>query len=154
MVNIARTTPTITPMMNHSIIVLLHGQGWFFSHGSRIFLSAQKREEFIPFSSYGAGWVSGQGGGGTPSKRENGGATRGRRDRRYLPLCVFVRLVYGCLLYKKYTVGVDRHGVPYFWDLFSPEYSGPAERRLPLQGETIIKRATPGRPLLSFVRQA
>src|SRR3990172_8805237 len=81
MVNIARTTPTITPMMNHSIIVLLHGQGWFFSHGSRIFLSAQKREEFIPVSPYGAGWVSGQGGGGTPSKRENGGATRGRRDR-------------------------------------------------------------------------
>jgi len=62
MVNIARTTPTITPMMNHSIIVLLHGQGWFFSHGSRIFLSAQKREEFIPVSPYGAGWVSGRGG--------------------------------------------------------------------------------------------
>src|SRR3989304_5617824 len=77
MVNIARTTPTITPMMNHSIIVLLHGQGWFFSHGSRIFLSAQKREEFIPVSPYGAGWVSGRGGGGGGrSQRQNGGAAR------------------------------------------------------------------------------
>lgn len=47
MVKIARTTPTITPTMNHSIIVLLPGQGWFFPHGSRIFLSAKKREEFI-----------------------------------------------------------------------------------------------------------
>src|SRR3972149_1484416 len=78
MVNIARTTPTITPMMNHSIIVLLHGQGWFFSHGSRIFLSAQKREEFIPVSPYGAGWVSGRGGGGgAPSQGETGGGGGG-----------------------------------------------------------------------------
>src|SRR4030065_1040719 len=58
MVNIARTTPTISPTMSHSVIVLLPGQGWSFSHGSRIFFSAQKREEFT-----------------------NGGATRGRRDR-------------------------------------------------------------------------
>ena len=84
MVNIAKTTPTITPTMNHSIIVLLPGKGWFFSHDSRIFLSVQKREEFYPcFSLRGRMGLGGGGGGGggTPSKRENGGATSGRRDR-------------------------------------------------------------------------